>query len=381
MNRKIKILIFHPYFRYGGVERTNIRLAKEFIKDGYIVEIVTFNFTEELKKELDELNIKIIDLNVSRAISSILPFTKYIKTQINTYNIVVLSNQNYVNIMAIFIKLYFKSKINLIIVERNHPIELSLKDKKIKNKFILLFMKYLYKYADSIVAISSNMQKDIEKITNTKVNLVFNPSYDETIVPLAKEEIFHPFFNTTNKVIVSVGRLEKQKNYMMLLKAFNEVIKEVNNFKLIIVGEGSQRSILEEYIDHNNLNGLVDLIGFQSNPFPYIKKADLFVLTSLWEGFGNVLVESITLNTPVISTNCLSGPDDILLAGNGGNLIKVDHIDDLSKSIIQNIQNENYSEELLSNAKDELQRFKVEVIAQEYINLFKQKKGENEKED
>jgi glycosyltransferase involved in cell wall biosynthesis len=318
MNKKNKILIFHPYFRFGGVERTNLRLSKIFLHNGYEIEIVTFNHTDELKSEIDDLGIKIIDLGVSRVVLSILPLINYIRTQINEHNIILLSNQNYVNIISIFVKLYFKNKIKLVMTERNHPIELTLKDERIKNKIILFLMKYLYKYADKIVTISSTMKKNIENITNTKVSLIFNPSYDESIIPMSEVNIYHPYFNKNNKIIVSVGRLEKQKNYMMLLKAFYKIAKDIENLKLIIVGEGSERILLEDYIIKNNLQEKIDLVGYQANPFPLIKNADLFVLTSLWEGFGNVLVEAITLDTPVVSTNCLSGPNDILLDGQGG---------------------------------------------------------------
>jgi glycosyltransferase involved in cell wall biosynthesis len=123
-----------------------------------------------------------------------------------------------------------------------------------------------------------------------------------------------------------------------------------------------------------NLQEKIDLVGYQANPFPLIKNADLFVLTSLWEGFGNVLVEAITLDTPVVSTNCLSGPNDILLDGQGGDLIEVNDIEALAKSIERNLYDKEYSFGLLKNAKIGCERFKLENIAKKYIELFKELK-------
>ena len=141
---------------------------------------------------------------------------------------------------------------------------------------------------------------------------------------------------------MNIGRLENQKDHITLLKAFKESLKKIDSL-LIVIGYGSKKNKILDFIKLNNLNRNVIVLDKITNPYPYFKKADLFVLTSKYEGFGNVLTEAIMFNIPTISTNCNSGPKEILLNGKGGDLVKVGDYKNLSKKIIKKLK------ELFSN--------------------------------
>ena len=127
--------------------------------------------------------------------------------------------------------------------------------------------------------------------------------------------------------------LQTKKDHLTLLKAIN-LIKFKIDIRLIIIGRGINYDLIKNYIKQNNLEKLVKLVNFTKNPFPYIKKSQLFILSSTYEGLPNVLLEALVLRKFIISSNCQTGPSEILLNGNGGLLFKVKDYKALSKKIL-----------------------------------------------
>ena len=167
-------------------------------------------------------------------------------------------------------------------------------------------------------------------------------------------------------IILNVGRLEIQKDQITILKA----IKNINNVFLIIIGYGSQKNILIDYIKKNNLGNKVTILEKISNPYPYFIKSKLFVLSSLYEGFPNVLTEALMFNLPVISSNCNSGPSEILLQKRGVQIFNKSDSSDLEKKIkafFKNKKNILSRKNLLLNG---LNRFKKNVIIKKYDKIF-----------
>ena len=155
-----------------------------------------------------------------------------------------------------------------------------------------------------------------------------------------------------------------------MLKAFSLIKDKIENLNLILLGYGEEINNLKKYVQENNLEKKVYFIDKTLNPYPYIKNSDLFVLTSHYEGFPNVLVESLALRTPVISTNCNAGPKEILLNGKGGILIKInDHLN-LSKKILSFFQNKKSLLKKMNYAIKKLYRFERKQHVLEYENLF-----------
>ena len=187
---------------------------------------------------------------------------------------------------------------------------------------------------------------------------------------LASEDVDHPWLaDRRRKVVISVGRLAKQKNFPLLLKAFSLVVERVDAC-LIIVGEGSERAELEELINELGLKDRVDLPGYRENVHPYVARSDLFVLSSDFEGMPNALVEAIAVGVPVVSTDCLSGPGEILQQGEGGLLVPVGDADALSDAIVDGLQDIAGRALRQRKAAEKLDDFEYQRIMHKYEELL-----------
>ncbi len=229
----------------------------------------------------------------------------------------------------------------------------------------------IYPKSDKVIAISKGLANCLQSISRkSKVKLIYNPAFDKEILSLSKKKINFKF-NKKLKYIICVSRLTKRKGIEELVEAFSDSIKIDQNLRLILIGYGKNESNIYKLINNQKIGKFVKIIKNCDNPYPYIKKSDLFILNSKYEGFGNVIVESIYLDTPVISTNCNSGPSEILLNGKGGKLIKVynnRHI--LSKEILKFFKNKKLLTKKNKFAKLNLDRFSIKNNVNEFNKLF-----------
>ena len=365
MNNKIKIYIFHPYSMLGGADTSLSRLINNLDQNKYHINFITLKKNNLKLKENNK--IKIIKINSTRTIFSITKIRKILKNDKNKKfkKYIFLSNQNFANIISFFIT--FKLNwVKLCLIERNHLDEFKY-NKSFKNFLIKILIKFLYKYADKVIGISKKLSLDLKKLTKSEVQTIYNPAFDKDVYRLSKKNIF--FKKTTQKIILNIARLEKQKDHITLLRGFKESLKIIDSV-LIIIGYGSQKKNVIEFIKENNLKEKVKLLDKVSNPHPYYKKANLFILTSLYEGFGNVLAEAAMFKVPIISTDCNSGPREILMNGKGGDLIKIYDYKDLSKKIISNLNHKNSKKIKLT--KNNLKRFTIKKNIDSYQKIFEE---------
>ena len=177
-----------------------------------------------------------------------------------------------------------------------------------------------------VVAISNGVRKDIlefTRISADKISTIYNPVITPELDKLKREIPDHPWLGDGGPpCVLSVGRLQDQKDYMTLLRAFH-ILEKNRNLRLIILGEGNRRRQLEERIRSLNLEDKVSLPGWTANPFAFMSRAALFVLSSKFEGLGNVLIEALACGCPCVSTDCPSGPSEILENGRVGPLVPV----------------------------------------------------------
>ena len=166
---------------------------------------------------------------------------------------------------------------------------------------------------------SIQFKKDFKNIFNIKTKYIYNP-FDKSLIK--KKNIKKNFFKKKSLKILSIGRLTKQKDHITLLKAAGHINPNLNP-EILIIGKGNEYYNLKNYIKKNNLKNIIKLLGYKKQPYPYIQKADIFVLTSKYEGLPNVLLEAQYLNKYIISTNCPTGPREILLNGIAGDLFDV----------------------------------------------------------
>ena len=368
--KKIKLIFFHPYSLGGGSDNSLYRLIKRLNKKIYDIDFISLN-KSILKNKIT--NINFIKLSASRTILSIFEIRKILKKyqkQKKYKKIIMISNQNFGNLVAIFSK-YKLSFIKLITVDRNHIDELHFFKNYldfIKKKIILILMKLFYKKADLRIGISRKLSKDLSDLVNSKIKTVYSPSFDKNIIKLAKNQNIK--LKKKEKFFICVSRFSKRKDHNTLLAAFS-MIKEKKQFKLILVGFGPEEKNIRLLIKKHNLENDVLMIKNLHNPFWLIKKSSLLIVTSIYEGFPNVIVEALTLNTPVISTNMNAGASEILLNGRGGDLVKVGDVLNLSKRISNFIADPSKLRNKMHKARENLFRFDVELHHRIYNKIFK----------
>ena len=235
-----------------------------------------------------------------------------------------------------------------------------------------IIKQYLYKViikkADKVMVNSYDFKNNMKKKFGIEPIVIYNPLNKSEIVRKSKYKIKNIFPKKKLK-IVSIGRLVDQKDQITLLKSLN-FLKNKINFYLVLVGRGDLKQKLVNYTKSNNLNSKVKFVNFKSNPYPYIKQADLFILTSKYEVLPNVLLESIALKKFIISSDCPTGPKVILLNGKCGYLFPVGDYKKLSRKILLFKKNSNKNKKIINRALKTLNRFDLNYNLKKYLNLI-----------
>lgn len=366
MNRK-KILFYHPMFSDGGAEKTNLLVSEELSKK-YEIIFLSNSFSNKFKDDIKKIGIKKIILESNRTITSFFEISKIIK-KINPE--IIFSVQMHANVLMLLINLFlFKNNLKILCCERLSPQSYH---GNIKGKIIIFLAKILYKYADKIICNSKGLSDEIKEISNSKnITHIYNPTLKNDFKKLAYKNKVNekPFLNKKKKIIISIGRFDENKNQMMLLKAIND-LENKKDLELVLLGEGYKKKDLIDYSKKINFRNKLHILGFKKNPYPYLARSDLFVLTSNFEGLPNVLIEAMSLGIPIISTNSPSGPKEILLNGKAGFLVKRNDYKSLSnklnlflnKPIIFNKKKKFY--------KQSLKRFSPNISQKKYLNIIK----------
>jgi glycosyltransferase involved in cell wall biosynthesis len=280
---------------------------------------------------------------------------------------VMLSAMKHANVTLLLAALLAHTGVPVIVSEHSTAtVSLGL-NPGIKSLVLRLFMKWLYPFAHSVVAVSAGVAEDIRRLLrldSRRVSVIYNPIVDTKLLSLVEQPVSHPWLlEKTLPVVLSAGRLTAQKDFETLLRAFS-VARQQRPMRLMILGEGELRGDLEAMVRNDGLNEDVALPGFVDNPYAYMRHADVFVLSSRWEGFGNVLVEAMACGVPVISTDCPSGPAEILEDGKWGRLVPVGDAESMAKAILDTLDDPGPS------PKDRAMEFSVERAANEYLKLL-----------
>ncbi|QOR84160.1 glycosyltransferase [Geobacillus stearothermophilus] len=361
------IALFLPSLRGGGAERVMVNLAKAFAKNNFQVDLVLAKAEGPYLSQISS-DIRIVDLNASRVALSLFPLAKYLR---KNKPFALISALNHANIIAILAAEISLTKTKIIVTEHNTLSRTLLHPANVRTKLMPFFMKLFYPMADHVIAVSNGVADDLSKTLNfsrSKIKVIYNPVVTDDLFEKADEEVDHRWFqDKQHPVILAVGRLTEQKDYPTLIKAFYHV-RQQRKAKLVILGDGEKREELLNLIKDMGLEQDVDIIGFVQNPYAYMKRCSVFVLSSKWEGFGNVLVEAMACGTTVVSTDCPSGPREILEDGTYGMLVPVEDVEGLAGAVLKCLlKNDLDKDKLIARSND----FHVEKIAREYIDLFR----------
>lgn len=362
----MKICIITPSFSGGGAEKVAVNLANQYAEEGIDTTLLVFVNKGPYKNHLSN-RVSVVDLSVSRSRYAIFKLRRVLDKIAPTHVISVIRDA------SIMLGLVGKRREGCIIAYREantlHGMHRMPSFKRWVYRYLL---KFTYKKADIVIANSEDTKADliVNKIIDDKrVTVIRNPVIPKDFSNKVASEAKHSWLNADNKIVLNVGRFHPQKNQKFLIDAFSRVLVTLPSAKLLILGEGAEENALRAQIKRLNLNENVDLVLFQENPFPYYRDSDLFVLTSDWEGFGNILVEALACGTPVISTDCAGGPRSILADGKFGTLVPVGNVKKLAAAIIEQLNQPDLWDR---NALAERgQEFTVEAVAAEYLNQIK----------
>ena len=320
MSNKTLVVCLHPYSNKGGATNKITQLLNKIDQKEF--EIVYIYLKKNCKLKLNT-NIKSIKLKSQRTLFSLFEIRKILSTleKRNFKKKILISNQNYSNILVYFLIKNFENY-KSILIERNHLDELyyyeTIKD-FFKKFLIKILMKLTYKYSYMLIGNSKKLSKDLSKFVNKKVHTIYSPTNFKQLLSMSKNYIIKDVLKKKSKIrLLSVSRFTKRKDLITLLRAFNIINSKYRNIELILIGYGSELNTIKQYIKKNNLKNKTFLISYKDNPYPYFLISDLYIMPSIYEGCPNSIIEATALNLPVISSNCNSGPSEILLNGRGG---------------------------------------------------------------
>jgi len=349
----------------GGAQLAMVNLACELARLGKEIDLVMPELKGPYIKNLSE-EVTTFDLKTRNPYKLVFKLVKYLNKRQPEF---LIASQQQTNIAAIIARWFVNFPLLLVIHQNNQLSTLAHYDKRILVRLLPFFAKVLYPLADKIVAVSNGVAQDIANITDLpakQIKIIYNPIITKQIFLRAKETPSHQWFTNLKKpIILSAGRLTRQKDFSTLIKAFAQVLEKLD-CQLVIIGEGENRLELEQLISDLKLEKFVALPGFAENPYNYIKRASLFVISSAWEGLPFVLVEAMALGTPVVSTNCPSGPNEILKGGKYGDLVPVGEVAALSASIQKTLVSPLSPETLQERAS----LFTSEAVGQEFLDLL-----------
>ena len=365
----MRIAFFIESLALGGIGRLTLLLAEHFAGKGYHVDLVVAkrqgNYLAQIPPDLE-----LVDLKASKLIFSTHLVGAYLKAA--NPDVLISANER-VNIIALLAKKLYKSKIKVIISIHVNNSEQVRHEKFLPSLYrraVLVIARLVYKWADQVVAVSKGVAMDacrLFKLSADRVTVIYNPLVTPEIKVKMKTAVEHPWLKQSQfPVILGIGRLTAQKDFMTLLEAFSAVRKDEPEARLIILGEGEKRDELEKKTALLGLNDYVSMPGFVDNPYSYLYHSSVFVLSSAWEGFGNVLVEAMATGTPVVATNCPSGPAEILEDGKYGPLVPVGDVNSLAQAVVAVLKDPPNPITLQSRAES----FSVEKAVDKYLKLI-----------
>ena len=374
MSNKNLIICLHPYSNKGGATNKIIQLLNKI--DNKRFKIVYVYLKKNAKLKLNS-NIKIIKLKNQRTLFSFFEIKKILSffDKKKFRKKIFISNQNYSNILAFFLLKDLKNY-KSILIERNHLDELyyyeSLKD-FFKKFFIKVLMKLTYKYSYKLIGNTKKLSKDLSSFVSKKVHTIYSPTNFKQLIQMSKDYKPRDVLSDKSKIrLLSVSRFTKRKDLITLLKAFNIINRNHQNIELILIGYGSDLNRIKEYIQRHNLKDKIFLISYKDNPYPYFLISDLYIMPSLYEGCPNSIIEATALNLPVISSNCNTGPSEILLNGKGGFIFKKKNHIQLASKIELFTKNKKIFMKKMLIAKKNIFRFDEKRILKEYMNILRE---------
>ena len=326
-----RLAIFAPSMAQGGAERGALKLAEGLTQRGFEVDLVLAAAEGPRLPEVSP-DVRIVDLRARRVLTSLPGLMTYLRRE---RPLALTSYLDHANVIALTACRLVRYGGRVLVVEQNTLSEAAKHGKSRRDRLMPRIVRAVYPRADYVVGVSEGVVDDLARFTSLpaeKLKVVFNPIVTPDLKERAKEPVEHPWFSDGSKVFIAVGRLRPQKDFRTLLQAFSRV-RATRPARLLILGEGPERSELEDLVRELDIADDVSLPGSVENPYAYLSRAVAFVLSSRWEGLPTVLIEALACGLPVIATDCPSGPKEILAGGRYGKLVRVNAVEDLAAAM------------------------------------------------
>jgi len=338
--QKAKICFFMPNFEIGGIEVSFKQLCNNFVPRVGKIDLVYCENTGPLRKDFHK-KVNLVSLNATRMIPVIWALKKYFDIHQPDVFITSMYMLGNASIIARFLS---KSKPRIIIGARSSFSKIVDNEQGFfQGKILRILSKILFPLSDKIIAVSIGVEKDLCKnlqITPNLIRTIYNPVLDhrheKSKLPLPD----HDWYISTNKdyqILICIGRLSIEKGFSEVISVISE-IHDKYNLKLLLIGEGEQKTQLLDQIKALNLSQKIKIINFQQNYLSYLAHSDIFILNSKFEGLPAVLIEAMALNLKIVSSDCDFGPREILENGKYGILFPAEDRNALKKSILKSLE-------------------------------------------
>jgi glycosyltransferase involved in cell wall biosynthesis len=366
----MKISFIIPSFDVGGTESSFIRMANyiNYSDSQFKAELVYWFEGGELRKLIDP-GVIITKLNVSNLFSLMIQL-------INYYNIskpaVVHTSMYMIGNIALISRIFSSHKPKIIIGARSDFDSICEISKNFFDKFLLKQLSYFfYKKADQIVAVSEGVKEGLTKslkLESSKVKVIYNGILTKKHRDSYSVPPNHHWFGMENICLISsIGRLSPEKGIYELVCAFKKALISNNKLRLMIIGEGKEKTRIIKYLYDNSITEYVDIIGFKDDYYSYLSNSDIFILNSYYEGMPSILVEAVSTNAKIISTNCMHGPSELLQGVPESKLIDINNEDQL----VDAINKFSITKKIKREKVEHLKNFYIEESIKKYIEMFK----------
>jgi glycosyltransferase involved in cell wall biosynthesis len=363
--KRIAILISNP--ETGGVERMLVNLAQSFVRQECLVDLLVGNIKSPYLKNLDE-RITLVSLGSTRPSKARPALCAHLSNQ-RPAVLLAAKDEDCALAGAVKQRLAHPPRCYLRVSVDYSGQLLGRRAGALKRWWRYRQVRRWFGEADALICVSQGVAQDIAHIFGRKpaeLHVLPNPTITPELALAAAEPLAHPWFASGQPpVVLGVGRLAAIKNFPLLVRAFARV-RAHRDCRLVILGEGRHRALLQRMAAQLGVADAMDLPGFEANPYAYMSRAAVFVLSSSWEGSPNVLVEAMACGTPVVATDCPSGPREILQDGKLGPLVPMDDELALSKAILRRLQEPRGSDVL----RAAVERYSVENSSRAYLRAF-----------
>lgn len=365
----MRVGLFLPSLAAGGAERVTLTLAKGLTARGYQVDLIVVRADGPLFEQIPS-SMRLVDFARQRTVQSLPSLILYLQRE---RPLALLSALNHANVVAIWARTLARVPTRLVVAEHTSVLPSSARARTLRGRLMPLLIRHTYGRADAVVAVSQGVAEELVRdlgVPRGKVRTIYNPVVTEELFWKAEEPLEHPWFAPGEPpVVLGVGRLAPEKNFLLLIRAFAKVRQRVPS-RLLILGEGPERPALEALVRGLGLEGHVAMPGFVPNPYPYMRRAAVLALSSAWEALPTVLIEAMALGTKVVSTDCPYGPAEVLEGGRWGWLVPVGDEAALATALEEALLRPETEEEKRVRAQRAKERFGLEAALRAYEEVL-----------